>query len=321
MYKINMYWKNKTVLVTGAHGFVGHSVMKLLKLRGCSKIIAPTKSDYDLRKEEQVESLFSSTKPDVVLHLAGKIGGINANRKSPGEFFYDNLMIGTLVLDQARRASVSKLVALAAGCGYPKFLEVPYTEKDFWNKLPDENSIGYSMAKKMLIIQSWTYREQYGFDSSILLPANLYGPHDNFHLENCHVVPALIKKFVDAKENGTSSVTVWGTGSASREFLYVDDTAEAILDVAEKYNNSGPLNLGTGVSTPIKELANTISNLVDFSGNIIWDKSMPDGQPERYYDMSLFKKEIGYVPSTSLKKGLKKTIEWYITNKDNVIEK
>lgn len=217
-------------------------------------------------------------------------------------------------MEYARKSGVSKLVALAAGCGYPLGLDVPYKETDFWKDLPQPESMGYSMGKKMLIVQSLAYRTQYGFNSSILLPCNLYGPRDNFDLENSHVIPALIRKFVEAKNRGSKTVEVWGSGKATREFLYVDDTARAILNVAEKYNDTGPLNLGVGVETTILELVHLIKSLVGFEGDVSWDSSRPDGQPRRFYDMSLFKKEIGYVPSTTLEDGLKKTIEWYISH-------
>ena len=222
--------------------------------------------------------------------------------------------MGTLVTHYSYLYGVEKLVSLAAGCGYPKYLPVPYTEEDFWKDLPDENSIGYSMAKKNLIIQSWTYRDQFGFDSTVLLPANLYGPHDNFNLDTSHVVPALIRKFIEAKNSNSESITVWGDGTASREFLYVDDTVKAIID-AIHCSESGPFNLGTGKETTIKELVNTISKLVNFEGKIIWDDSKPNGQPRRFYNMSKFKKTFGYVPNTNLEVGLKKTIEWYEKNK------
>ena len=220
-------------------------------------------------------------------------------------------MMGTLVMHYAHLYGAEKVVALAAGCGYPKHLPVPYTEEDFWKDLPDENSIGYSMAKKNLIIQSWTYREEYGFNSVVLLPANLYGPHDNFNLETSHVVPALIRKFIEAKRDGKDEVVVWGTGVASREFLYSEDTAQAILDMAEQVNETGPFNLGTGKETTIKELVATIKKLTGFEGTIVWDTSKPDGQPRRFYDMTKFENALGYVPSTTLEEGLKKTIEWY----------
>jgi GDP-L-fucose synthase len=311
------YWRNKRVLVTGAHGFVGHNLMGLLREMQNEtefEILAPSRKELDLTKEEQVAAYFKTNKPHVVLHLAGKVGGILANKTHPGDFFYQNIMMGTLVMHYSHLYGAEKVVALAAGCGYPKMLPVPYTEEDFWRDLPDENSIGYSMAKKNLIIQSWTYREQYGFNSVVLLPANLYGPYDNFDLETSHVVPALIRKFIEAKERGDDKVVVWGTGVASREFLYSVDTAQAIIDMAERVNETGPFNLGTGTETTIRELIETIRELTEFEGDIVWDTSKPDGQPRRFYDMSKFKEAVGYVPSTSIEEGLKSTIEWYKEN-------
>ena len=307
------YWNGKKVLVTGAHGFVGQNLMALLDEEDC-QVLAPTRLELDLTNESQVKKYFLTHCPQVVLHLAGKVGGIAANKAAPGEFFYDNIMMGTLVMEYARQAGCEKVIALAAGCGYPKNLEVPYTEEDFWKDLPDENSIGYSMAKKNLIIQSWTYREQFDFNSVVLLPANLYGPHDNFDLETSHVVPALIRKFVEARDNNSATVTVWGTGTASREFLFSEDTARAILDMAEHINESGPFNLGTGTETTIRELIETIKELTGFEGEIVWDTTRPDGQPRRFYDMSKFREPLGYVPSTSLHDGLVKTIEWFEQN-------
>ena len=311
-------WKGKKVLVTGAHGFVGKNLMNLLLKKQEEEafhLLAPTRQELDLTKEVQVSYYFESHKPDIVLHLAGKVGGIGANKAKPAEFFYQNIMMGTLVMHYAYINGAEKVVALAAGCGYPKMLPVPYTEEDFWKDLPDENSIGYSMAKKNLIIQSWTYREQYGFNSVILLPANLYGPHDNFDLETSHVVPALIRKFIEAKERGDKEVVVWGTGVASREFLYSVDTARAIIDMAERVNETGPFNLGTGTETTIKELVETIKNLTDFGGDIVWDTTKPDGQPRRFYDMSRFQEALGYVPNTDIRTGIQKTIDWYKKSK------
>ena len=309
-------WNTKKVLVTGGNGFVGTNLCnKLDKLS--VNYFAPSSKEYDLTSEKDVNDLFTKYQPNIVLHLAGKVGGIGANKDKPGDFFYDNIMMGTLIMEYSKRFNVEKVVALAAGCGYPKYLEVPYTEDDFWKDLPDENSIGYSMAKKNLIIQSWTYREQFGFDSTILLPANLYGPHDNFNLKTSHVVPALIRKFIEAKNNNEKSITVWGTGVASREFLYVDDTVDAIIDAVDCIE-SGPFNLGTGKETTIKELVESISELTNFKGKIIWDITKPDGQPKRFYDMSKFKEAFGYVPSIDLDKGLKETIEWYYNNIDKI---
>lgn len=309
-----LFWKDKKVLITGAHGFVGKNLVDLFNEKKKTTniiLLTPGRTECDLTKEEEVKKYFYDNKPDVVLHLAGKVGGIGINKAKPGEFFYDNIMMGTLVMEYSRQVGVKKVVALAAGCGYPKLLPVPYTENDFWKDLPDENSIGYSMAKKNLIIQSWTYREQFGFNSVILLPANLYGPYDNFNLETSHVVPALIRKFLEAKERNDAQVVAWGTGTASREFLYSQDTAQAIIDMAEKVNESGPFNLGTGVETSVKELVETIKKLTDFEGTIVWDTTKPNGQPRRFYDMTKFEKALGYVPSTSLCEGLENTIKWY----------
>jgi len=308
-----MELKGKKILVTGGKGFVGSNLIKELEKQGLT-YYSPSKSEYDLRKEEDVKKLFNTYQPNIVIHLAGRVGGIGANKAKPGDFFYDNIMIGTLVLEYARQSGTEKVVALAAGCGYPKFLPVPYSEEDFWKDLPDENSIGYSMAKKNLIIQSWTYKDQFGFDSTILLPANLYGPHDNFNLETSHVVPALIRKFIEARNNNSESVEVWGSGKATREFLYVEDAVKAIID-AISCKESGPFNLGTGKETSVKELVETISELVGFKGNIVWDSTRPDGQPKRFYNMDKFKDSFGYVPDTKLKDGLTKTIEWYESNK------
>ena len=313
------FWTNKKILITGAHGFVGHSVINELSQYDCKEILSPTKKECDLTIENDVKYLFKNFKPNIVIHLAGKVGGIGANKSAKGEFFYKNIIMGTLLFEYSMINGVDKLVALGAGCGYPKQLQKALKESDFWNGLPDENSIGYSMAKKMLIIQSWAYREQYGFNSTVLLPANLYGPHDNFDLETCHVVPALIRKFVEAFENNEKEVIVWGSGLPSREFLYIDDTAKAIITIAEKFNESGPLNLGTGVETSIKDLVLLIRELTGFSGSINWDKSRPDGQMRKYYDMSLFKKKLGYIPDTLLVDGLKKTIDWFKSNRHLIV--
>ena len=310
-----MNLNGKRVLVTGAGGFVGQNLLNTLKATRECEILAPTHKECDLTKEAEVSSYFESKKPQVVLHIAGKVGGIWANKNYPAEFFYQNAMMSVLVTHYSWLCGVEKLVSLAAGCGYPKTLPVPYTEKDFWNGFPDENSYAYSLAKKNLIVQSWAYREQYKFDSTVLLPANLYGPFDNFNLESSHVVPALIRKFIEAKEQNKEEIVVWGDGSASREFLYVDDTVDAIIRMTENCDESGPFNLGTGKETTIKELIETISECVGYSGRIVWDTSKPNGQPRRFYDMSEFKRTVGYVPSTPLKDGVQKTVDWYNQNK------
>lgn len=309
------FWENKRVLITGGHGFIGQAVVNEIKKFKTKKIIIPTKKQFNLTKQSDVNYLFKTSKPDIVLHLAGQVGGIGANRKAKGEFYYNNMIMGTIMMENARIFKVKKFLALAAGCGYSNKTKNPLRESNFWNGLPDETSIGYSMAKKMIVIQSWTYRDQYKFNSSILIPTNSYGPNDNFDLNTCHVVPALIKKFIDAKEKNKKSVTLWGTGKPTRDFLFVEDTAKAILKVTQNYNESGPINLGTGVETSIHKLALLIKDLTNFQGNIKWDKSKPDGQMKKYYDMSLFKSKIGYIPNISLRNGLKKTIDWYKKNK------
>ena len=314
------YWKDKKLLVTGGHGFVGTTVMQELQRLDVRSLSAPRKKEYDLRQQGAVKALFAETKPDIVLHLAGKVGGIVANKKSPADFFYDNIMMGTLVMDAAFHSGVKRMVALAAGCGYPIAIDVPYTEDDFWKGLPDDNSLPYAMAKKMLIVQSWSYRAQYGFNSSILLPSNLYGPYDNFHLENSHVVPALVRKFVEATIGNDSSVCVWGSGKASREFLFVRDAAKAIIEIAEKYNESGPLNLGTGKETPIIELVETLQEVTGYQGEVVWDRSRPDGQARRKFDMTRFEQSLEYRPCTSLREGLEDTVAWYKENRDVILK-
>lgn len=314
--KIDQF-KNKKILVTGANGFVGSNLINELKQQGFTNLLTPSSKELNLINQIDVEKYFNENKPEIVLHIAGLVGGIAANKANPGEFFYNNAMVGINVMHYSYKNGVEKVVALAAGCGYPKSIPVPFTEEDFWNGFPDENSYGYSLAKKNLIIQGWAYKQQYGFNTTVLIPANLYGPYDNFHLENSHVVPALIRKFITAKEENLSSVEVWGTGKATREFLFVDDTVRAIID-AMACDSVGPYNLGTGVETSVKELIETISKLVGYEGEIIWNSNRPDGQPRRFYDMTKFKEAFGYVPSTTLEDGLKKTIDWYLNNKDKV---
>lgn len=308
-------FKNKKILITGANGFVGKNLVIELINQDFQNLLTPTSTEVDFTKEIDVERYFNANKPEVVLHIAGLVGGIAANKARPAEFFYKNAMMSVLINHYSYINNVEKLVSLAAGCGYPKDIPVPFTEDDFWNGLPDMNSYGYSLAKKNLVIGGWAYREQYGFNTTVLLPANLYGPYDNFHLENSHVIPALIRKFIAAKESNSPNVEVWGSGVATREFLYVGDTVKAIID-AMACNETGPFNLGTGVETSIKELNETIAELLEYEGEIVWDTTRPDGQLKRFYNMNKFKETFGYVPNTSLVDGLKKTIDWYLKNKE-----
>tara|TARA_B100001123_G_C15190019_1_gene978924 strand:- start:185 stop:1132 length:948 start_codon:yes stop_codon:yes gene_type:complete len=314
MIKNNKFWNNKIVLVTGGNGFIGRNLIIELKKYKLRKIISPSKKEFNLSIESDVKKLFYSIKPDIVIHLAAKVGGIKTNKLLKGEFFYKNIMIGTLVMEYARLNNVKRFVTLAPGCGYSYKNQKKLNEKDYWKDLPDENSLGYSMAKKMLVIQSWTYREQYGFNSSIMIPANTYGPFDNFNSETSHVIPALIKKFIEAKKNNKKKITIWGSGLASREFLYVKDVVKALIKVTEKFNSSGPINFGSGKEISIKELAKRIKKLTLYEGKIDWDKSKPDGQLKKIYNMNLFNTKIGTIKNTSLDEGLKKTISWYKKN-------
>jgi len=299
------YWNKKNVLITGAHGFVGRNLLSYMKSLDCT-LITPTRKELDLVNQKETSDFFASNNMDIVIHLAGLVGGIAANNSRLGDFFYQNVMAGINTLHYSHVNGVEKFVGLAAGCGYPD-VAIPFKESDFWNGFPDKNSYGYSMAKKNLITQSWAYRDQYGFDSTMLIPANLYGPYDNFDLETSHVVPALVRKFVEAEDE----VVIWGSGKASREFIYVEDICKAIVESCEVKDLRGPYNLGTGVETTIKELIEAVSTATGFNGKIVWDSSRPDGQNRRYYDMSEFRKDIGEVPSTPLLEGIQKTVNWY----------
>ncbi|MCK5583453.1 MAG: GDP-L-fucose synthase [Elusimicrobiales bacterium] len=308
---MNSPLKNKRILLTGGNGFLGSFVAKKLKERGCENIFIPQKKDYDLVKAQDIENVYRDAKPEVVLHLAAIVGGIGANRENPGKFFYDNLMMGVQLMEQARINKVEKFVSIGTICAYPKFTPVPFKEENLWNGYPEETNAPYGLAKKMLLVQSEAYRNQYGFNSLFLLPVNLYGPRDNFKPESSHVIPALIKKCVDAVKAGDAQITVWGTGKATREFLYADDCAEAILLAAEKYNKSEPVNIGAGFEISIKELTEMIAELTEFKGEIIWDKTKPDGQPRRSLDTAKAFKEFGFKAKISFKEGLKETVKWY----------
>lgn len=302
------FWQDKKVMVTGGAGFLGSVVVKKLQ-KNNAEVFVPKIEDYDLRKIEDIGRVFNAFHPEVIIHLAAVVGGIGANRKNPGKFFYDNIMMGVQLMEEARKLGVSKFVNVGTICSYPKFTPVPFKEEDLWNGYPEETNAPYGLAKKMLFVQSRAYREQYGFNSINLLQVNLYGPGDNFNPESAHVIPAIIKKCVDAKNH--RSITLWGTGNPTREFLYVEDAAGGILIAAEKYNKSEPINLGTGSEIHVKDLSELISRLAGFKGEIIWDHTQPDGQPRRCLDTQKARKEFGFEAKTDFEEGLKKTIKWY----------
>jgi len=304
-------WASKRIVVTGGSGFLGsHLVARLTRL-GYKDIFVPSIKQYDLREKEAIIRLYEKTKPDVVVHLAAVVGGIGANRESPGRFFYDNAIMGIQTLDQARVYGVKKFVAIGTICAYPKFTPVPFKESDLWNGYPEETNAPYGLAKKMLLVQSQAYRQEYGFNSIYLLPVNLYGPRDNFDPKSSHVIPALIRKCLEAAAAGSNEIVVWGTGTASREFLYVEDAAEAIILAMEEYDKPDPVNIGSNMEISIKELVLLIADLCGFKGNFVWDAAKPDGQPRRCLDVSKAQEEFGFKATTPFHEGLKKTVDWY----------
>ncbi|PKL49853.1 MAG: GDP-fucose synthetase [Planctomycetes bacterium HGW-Planctomycetes-1] len=305
------YFKNRRVVVTGGAGFLGSYVIEALRERGCKNILVPQIQDYNLVNLDDIIRMYEDMKPDIVIHLAAVVGGIGANRAHPGQFFYENLMMGVQLIEQARIRNIEKFVAIGTVCAYPKFTPVPFKEEDIWNGYPEETNAPYGLAKKMLLVQSQAYRDEYGFNSIFLVPVNLYGPRDNFDPQSSHVIPALIKKCVDAVQNGKGYIDCWGTGSASREFIYAQDAAEGILLATEHYNSSEPVNIGTGFEITIKHLAEKIADITDFRGQICWDNANPDGQPKRCLDVSKAQKLFGFKAKTDFAKGLKETIEWY----------
>ncbi|MBN1643258.1 MAG: GDP-L-fucose synthase [Dehalococcoidales bacterium] len=301
----------RRVTVTGGAGFLGDFVVKKLREKGCRNIFVPRSKDYNLVDNDAVIKLYKDSNPDVVIHLAAVVGGIGANRANPGKFFYDNLMMGVQMIEQGRLFGLEKFVAIGTICSYPKFTPVPFKEDKLWDGYPEETNAPYGLAKKMLLVQSQAYRQQYGFNSIFLLPVNLYGPGDNFNPEFSHVIPALIKKIYDAQEKKEEKIVVWGTGKATREFLYAEDAAEGIVLAAERYDKSEPVNLGTGFEISIKTLAELIAELSGFDGTLIWDTSYPDGQPRRCLDTSRAESEFGFKAKTDFREGLKQTIHWY----------
>ena len=305
------FWNDKKIVVTGGAGFLGSYLIVKLKERGCSHIFVPRSRDYDLVDNDACKKLYKDAKPDMVIQLAAQVGGIGANLKNPGKFFYDNLMMGVQMMEQGRRFGLEKFVAIGTICSYPKYTPVPFEEDDLWNGYPEETNAPYGLAKKMLLVQSQAYRQQYGFNAIYLLPVNLYGPRDNFDLDTSHVIPALIRKCIEANLRGDTEIVVWGRGKATREFFYVEDAAEGILLAAEKYNKPDPVNLGAGFEISIKDLVELIARLSGFKDKIVWDETKPDGQPRRCLDTSRAEKEFGFKAKTSVEEGLRETIEWY----------
>jgi GDP-L-fucose synthase len=305
------FWRDKRVVVTGGGGFLGSYVLEFLKERGCPNPSVPRSRDYDLRREADIVRLLEESRPDVILHLAAVVGGIGANRENPGRFLYENLMMGVQLIEQSRRFDVRKFVTVGTVCSYPKFTPVPFREEDLWSGYPEETNAPYGLAKKMLLVQGQAYRQQYGLNSIYLLPVNLYGPRDNFDPASSHVIPALIKKCVDAVEVGDDTITVWGTGKATREFVYAGDAAEGIVLAAERYDGDEPVNIGAGAEISIRDLVEMIARLTGFEGKIIWDASRPDGQPRRRLDTTRAERYFEFRARTGFEVGLRQTIEWY----------
>lgn len=303
--------KDKNILITGGAGFLGKYVVEKVQKKNPKKLSIPRSAEFDLRNPDVCKKVVKDI--DLVIHLAANVGGIGYNKDNPGELFYDNLVMGVHLMEEARKAGVKKFVGLGTICQYPKYTLVPFKEEDLWNGYPEETNAPYGLAKKMLLVQGQAYRQQYGFNAIHLMPVNLYGPGDNFDPFSSHVIPALIKKFVDAKVRGDKFVIVWGTGEPTREFLYVEDAAEAIILATEKYDKPDPINLGSSFEISIKDLARLIKKLLGFKGEIVWDKTKPDGQPRRRLDTSKAKNEFGFESKTFFEEGLRKTIDWYVS--------
>jgi len=310
--------KNTRICITGGDGFLGRRLVTKLLHNGYSNLFIPKIEDYNLTNASDIEKMYKDSSPEVVIHLAAAVGGIGANRMFPGKFFYENAIMGIQLIEQARHNKIKKFVILGTICAYPKFAEIPFKEDNLWNGYPEETNAPYGLAKKMLLVQSQAYRDQYGFNSIFLLPVNLYGPGDNFKPESSHVIPALIKKCVDAKRLKLDSITVWGTGKATREFLFVDDAAEAIVLATEKYDSSNPVNIGAGFEISIKNLVELIIELTNYEGKVKWDSSKPDGQPRRMLDTQRAKKEFDFTARTNFREGLLETINYYVKHNPQI---
>ena len=311
-------WTQERIVLTGGAGFLGAFVLEELRRRGARDVFVPRSREYDLVDMAAVRRIYADAKPTLVIHMAARVGGIGANRENPGKFFYDNLMMGVQLIEVGRQVGLKKLVALGTICAYPKFASVPFKEEDIWNGYPEETNAPYGLAKKMLLVQSQAYRQQYGFNSSVLFPVNLYGPHDNFDLHSSHVIPALIRKCVEARERGDRQIVVWGDGSASREFLHARDAAEGIVIACERYDKSDPVNLGAGFEIKIRELVPLVARLCRFEGEIVWDTSKPNGQPRRMLDTSRAEREFGWKAQIGFEEGLRETIEWFEAHRGEI---
>jgi GDP-L-fucose synthase len=310
----NGLMNNKRITITGGKGFLGKHILKKLADKGYTNVSVADLPDYNLVRLEDIRRMYETLKPEIVIHLAAKVGGIGFNQEKPGELFYDNIMMGVQLIHEAHLRGIEKFVALGTICAYPKFTPVPFKEDDLWNGYPEETNAPYGLAKKMMLVQSQAYRQQYGFNSIFLLPVNLYGPGDNFDPSSSHVIPALIKKCVDAIRNNEGEIVIWGTGSATREFFYVEDAAEAIVKATEEYNSSEPVNIGAGFEISIRDLANLIVELTGFKGKLTWDHTKPDGQPRRMLDTTRAQTAFNFKSKTNFREGLKKTINWYKQN-------
>lgn len=313
------FWQDKSVVVTGGAGFLGSYVVEKLHERGARRIIVPRSHQYDLRQLEAIRQLLADAQPDIVIHMAARVGGIGANRDHPAEFFYDNLMMGVQLLHESWRFGVQKFVTIGTVCAYPKYTPVPFKEDDLWNGYPEETNAPYGLAKKMLLVQGEAYRQQYGFNSIFLLPVNLYGPRDNFDLETSHVIPALIRKCIEATERGDDEIVVWGDGSPTREFIYAADAAEGILLASERYNDPSPVNIGSSYEISIRDLVTLIADLTGFRGRIVWDTTKPNGQPRRKLDVSRAWERFGFRAETTFADGLRATIAWYRSQRESLM--